>query len=51
MPRFNEAALASVLADAKFVEAEIKRLGRPMLDRVFDEVKLVRSPAVIRIGS
>ena len=40
--KFNEAALSSVLADVKFVETEIKRLGKPQLDNVFDEVKLVR---------
>jgi len=33
--------LASVLADVTFVEMEIKRLGKPELDTVFDEVKLV----------
>jgi len=41
VPRFNEAALASVLADANFVEAEIRRLGKSELNNVFDEVKLV----------
>jgi hypothetical protein len=41
VPKFNEAALASVLADVKFVEAEVKRLGKEGLDHVFDEVKLV----------
>jgi hypothetical protein len=39
--RFNESALASVLADVKFVETEIKRLEKPDLDHVFDEVRLV----------
>ncbi|RSH87449.1 hypothetical protein EHS25_003359 [Saitozyma podzolica] len=38
--RFNESALASVLADVKFVETEIKRLEKPDLDHVFDEVRL-----------
>ncbi|WVQ82288.1 hypothetical protein IAT38_004416 [Cryptococcus sp. DSM 104549] len=37
--RFNEMALASVLADVTFIEAEIKRLEKPELDHVFDEVK------------
>ncbi|WWC89397.1 uncharacterized protein L201_004321 [Kwoniella dendrophila CBS 6074] len=37
--RFNEMALASVLADVTFIETEIKRLGKTDLDRVFDEVK------------
>lgn len=41
IPRFNEAALSSVLSDVKFIEAEIKRLEKPALDNVFDEVKLV----------
>lgn len=39
--RFNESALASVLADVKFIETEIKRLEKPDLDHVFDEVRLV----------
>ncbi|WWD17361.1 hypothetical protein CI109_101802 [Kwoniella shandongensis] len=37
--RFNEMALASVLADVNFIEAEIRRLDKPGLDHVFDEVK------------
>ena len=41
MQRFNEDALASVLADVTFIETEIRRLGKPELDSVFDEVKLV----------
>lgn len=41
IPQLNEAALASVLADVQFIEAEIKRLDKAALDRVFDEVRLV----------
>ncbi|KIR67312.1 hypothetical protein I314_02530 [Cryptococcus bacillisporus CA1873] len=37
--KLNESALASVLADVSFIEIEIKRLGKPELDHVFDEVK------------
>ncbi|WVR07118.1 hypothetical protein IAU60_004159 [Kwoniella sp. DSM 27419] len=37
--RFNEVALASVLADVTFIETEVKRLDKTDLDRVFDEVK------------
>ncbi|WWC70274.1 uncharacterized protein I206_104224 [Kwoniella pini CBS 10737] len=37
--RFNEMALASVLADVTFIETEIKRLDKAGLDRVFEEVK------------
>ena len=37
--QFNEAALSNVMADVTFVETEIRRLGRPELDNVFDEVK------------
>lgn len=40
----NEAALSNVLADVTFIEAEIKRLERPALDKVFDEVKMVSLP-------
>ncbi|KAL7421699.1 Rab GTPase-binding exocyst subunit S15 [Cryptotrichosporon argae] len=40
VPRLNEQALASVLADVTFIETEIARLGRSQLDHVFDEVKL-----------
>ncbi|KAL1413544.1 Rab GTPase-binding exocyst subunit S15 [Vanrija albida] len=40
VPRFNEFALGYVLADVAFIETEIQRLGRPGLDRLFDEVKL-----------
>lgn len=39
--KLNESALASVLADVSFIEIEIKRLGKPELDHVFDEVKHV----------
>jgi hypothetical protein len=39
--RINEAALESVLADVKFIETEIKRLEKPDLDHVFDEIRLV----------
>lgn len=39
--KLNEAALSSVLADVIFIETEIKRLDKPDLDRVFDEIKLV----------
>ncbi|WVQ99360.1 hypothetical protein IAU59_006493 [Kwoniella sp. CBS 9459] len=39
VPRLNEVALSSVLADVTFIETEIKRLGKSDLDRVFDEVK------------
>ncbi|WVQ72415.1 hypothetical protein IAR50_001967 [Cryptococcus sp. DSM 104548] len=39
VPRLNESALASVLADVTFIETEIKRLEKRELDRVFDEVK------------
>lgn len=50
VPRFNEFALEYLLADVAFIETEIQRLGRPGLDRLFDEVKLVswvafRNPA------
>lgn len=38
--KVNEAALSNVLADVSFIEAEIKRLERPALDKVFDEVKM-----------
>lgn len=41
MQKLNEAALSSVLGDVTFIETEIKRLGKPDLDRVFDEIKLV----------
>jgi hypothetical protein len=44
--KLNEAALSSVLGDVTFIETEIKRLGKPDLDRVFDEIKLVSSPAI-----
>ncbi|EIW70745.1 hypothetical protein M231_02602 [Tremella mesenterica] len=40
IPRYNEAALSSVLADVTFIEAEIRRLDKPDLHHVFDEVKL-----------
>lgn len=40
-PRMNETALQVVLRDVQFIEAEIKRLERPELDHVFDEVRLV----------
>jgi hypothetical protein len=43
--KLNEAALSSVLADVTFIETEIKRLDKPDLDRVFDEIKLVRHSA------
>ena len=46
MPRLNEAALASVVADVTFIEMEIKRLGKSELDTVFDEVKLVSRPSL-----
>ncbi|WVN88298.1 uncharacterized protein L203_103503 [Cryptococcus depauperatus CBS 7841] len=39
VPRLNESALASVLADVTFIESEIKRLEKTELDHVFDEVK------------
>ena len=39
--RFNEGALAKVLSDVKFIETEVKRMEKPGLDHVFDEVKLV----------
>lgn len=42
--KLNESALASVLADVSFIEIEIKRLGKPELDHVFDEVKHVCNP-------
>lgn len=42
--KLNEAALSSVLADVTFIETEIKRLEKPDLDRVFDEIKLVSIP-------
>jgi hypothetical protein len=41
VPRINEWALTSVLADVTFIESEVKRLGKEELDHVFDEVKLV----------
>ncbi|KAK4689058.1 exocyst complex component 6, partial [Tremellales sp. Uapishka_1] len=43
VPRYNEAALASVIADVNFIDTEIKRLGKDQLDKVFDEVKLTIS--------
>lgn len=49
VPRLNEAALAKVLADVNFIELEIQRLGRPGLDHVFDEVKLVRSNGLTKL--
>lgn len=42
--KVNEAALSNVLADVTFIESEIKRLERPALDKVFDEVKMVSVP-------
>lgn len=48
--RFNESALASVLADVKFIETEIKRLEKPDLDHVFDEVRLVSGARSERRG-
>lgn len=50
MARFNESALASVLADVKFIETEIKRLEKPDLDHVFDEVRLVSGARSERRG-
>lgn len=39
--RFNEPALANVLADVRFIETEVKRMGKASLDNVFTEIKLV----------
>ena len=39
VPRYNEPALANVLADVKFIEDEIRRLEKPALDRVLEEVR------------
>lgn len=47
MQRYNEAALTLVLADVTFIETEIQRLGRPGLDHVFDEVKLVSTFSLV----
>lgn len=44
--KVNEAALSNVLADVTFIESEIKRLERPALDKVFDEVKMVSCPLI-----
>ncbi|TYJ55946.1 hypothetical protein B9479_003331 [Cryptococcus floricola] len=47
VPRLNESALASVLADVTFIETEIKRLEKRELDRVFDEtINIILSDAV-----
>jgi hypothetical protein len=43
VPRYNEPALANVLADVKFIEDEIRRLEKPALDKVLEEVRQVRS--------
>jgi hypothetical protein len=40
VPRYNEAALANVLADVKFIEDEIRRLEKGALDKVLEEVRL-----------
>jgi hypothetical protein len=42
VPRYNEPALANVLADVKFIEDEIRRLEKPALDKVLEEVRQVR---------
>lgn len=41
VPRYNEPALANVLADVKFIEDEIRRLEKPALDKVLEEVRQV----------
>lgn len=46
--RYNESALSSVLADVKFIEDEIRRLERPALDKVLEEVKLVSYSCLFR---
>jgi hypothetical protein len=43
VPRYNEPALANVLADVKFIEDEIRRLEKPALDKVLEEVRQVHS--------
>ena len=40
-PKYNEQALKNLLDDVIFIEREVKRLGKPGLDDVFDEIKSV----------
>ena len=50
VPRYNEPALANVLADVKFIEDEIRRLEKPALDKVLEEVRQVGSRSPIYCG-
>jgi hypothetical protein len=40
-PKYNEQALKNLLDDVLFIEREVKRLEKPGLDSVFDEIKSV----------
>ena len=42
VPRLNEQALKNLADDVTFIEKEVKRLEKPGLDDVFDEIKSVR---------
>lgn len=40
-PKYNEQALKNLVDDVIFIEKEVKRLEKPALDDVFDEIKSV----------
>lgn len=41
VPKLNEQALKNLVDDVTFIEKEVKRLEKPGLDDVFDEIKSV----------
>lgn len=47
-PRYNEQALKNLVDDVLFIEREVKRLEKPGLDNVFEEIKAVSSDG--RVG-
>ena len=51
VPRLNEQALKNLADDVTFIEKEVKRLEKPGLDDVFDEIKSVRKIASPRAKS
>lgn len=48
VPRLNEQALKNLADDVTFIEKEVKRLEKPGLDNVFDEIKSVGCKVLFR---